>query len=91
MRRFLSWLLAAAGGLPCHPFLRCIGRRRRAKKYHWLTEKVGFDAAIDYKDGQFVEQSREDCPGRIDLLFEHSGFRHQPSCKTDNAAQHHRG
>jgi len=40
-----------------------------------LMEKVGLDAAIDYKAGGIDGQLREVCPDGINLFFEYSGLR----------------
>ena len=43
-------------GLPCHR------HRRRQGQCHWLTSELGFDAAVDYKDGATFKALRAAAP-----------------------------
>src|SRR6202453_3498448 len=40
-------------------------------KCHWLTSELGFDAAVDYKDGGVFKALRAAAPKGIDVYFEH--------------------
>jgi NADPH-dependent curcumin reductase CurA len=42
-------------------------------KCRWLTEKAGFDAAIDYKSEDVGARLTELCPGGIDVFFDNVG------------------
>lgn len=39
-------------------------------KCRWLVDELGFHAAIDYKQGELVEQVRSACPQGVDLYFD---------------------
>lgn len=38
-----------------------------------LTSELGFDAAINYKEGKVAEQLRELCPAGVDVYFDSVG------------------
>lgn len=42
-------------------------------KCRWLTEKAGFDAAIDYKNEPVHRRLGELCPGGVDVYFDNVG------------------
>src|ERR1700760_651157 len=42
-------------------------------KCHWLTSELGFDAAVDYKDGATFKALRAAAPKGIDVYFDHVG------------------
>src|SRR5258705_3190028 len=42
-------------------------------KCHWLTSELGFDAAVDYKDGATFKALRAAAPKGIDLYFDNVG------------------
>jgi NADPH-dependent curcumin reductase CurA len=44
-----------------------------AAKCGWLTNELGFDAAIDRHDGDWREQLRQACPDGVDVDFENVG------------------
>ncbi len=52
---------------------RAIGIAGGAKKCAWLTEKAGFDAAIDYKSEDVGERLSDLCPDGIDVFFDNVG------------------
>ena len=42
-------------------------------KCHWLTSELGFDAAVDYKDGATYKALRAAAPKGIDVYFDNVG------------------
>jgi NADPH-dependent curcumin reductase CurA len=42
-------------------------------KCHWLTSELGFDAAVDYKDGGTYKALRSSAPNGIDVYFDNVG------------------
>jgi NADPH-dependent curcumin reductase len=42
-------------------------------KCRWLTEELGFDAAIDYKAGDLLAQLRRATPDRVNVFFDNVG------------------
>jgi hypothetical protein len=42
-------------------------------KCHWLTSELGFDAAVDYKDGATFKALRAAAPNGIDVYFDNVG------------------
>jgi len=42
-------------------------------KCHWLTSELGFDAAVDYKDGATFKALRAAAPKGIDVYFDNVG------------------
>ncbi|MDX6582433.1 MAG: hypothetical protein QOI10_1617 [Solirubrobacterales bacterium] len=52
---------------------RVVGIAGGAEKCAWLTEELGFDAAIDYKSDDVAAGLREACPDGIDLYFDNVG------------------
>lgn len=52
---------------------RVIGVAGGPKKCQWLTDELGFDAAIDYKAGAVRKQLKELAPGGIDVLWDNVG------------------
>jgi NADPH-dependent curcumin reductase len=53
----------------CH----VIGIAGTAEKCHWLTEELGFDAAIDYRNEDVGAALDRHCPGGIDIYFDNVG------------------
>ena len=47
-----------------------------AEKCRWLTEHLGFDAAIDYKQGGVFKALRETAPKGVDVYFDNVGGEH---------------
>jgi NADPH-dependent curcumin reductase CurA len=52
---------------------RVIGIAGGAEKCRWLTDDLGFDAAIDYKAGDIRGQVRAAAPDGIDVLWDNVG------------------
>jgi NADPH-dependent curcumin reductase CurA len=55
---------------------RVIGSTGSAQKAALLTEKFGFDAALDYRQRPIAEQLREAAPDGIDVYFDNVGGEH---------------
>ena len=53
----------------CH----VVGIAGGPEKCAWLTEKAGFDEAVDYKSERVDRRLRELCPDGIDLFFDNVG------------------
>jgi NADPH-dependent curcumin reductase CurA len=52
---------------------RAVGIAGGADKCRYLTQELGFDAAIDYKSGDVKEGLREHCPKGVDVYFDNVG------------------
>jgi NADPH-dependent curcumin reductase CurA len=52
---------------------RAVGVAGGAEKCHWLTSHLGFDAAVDYKQGGVFKALREAAPKGIDVYFDNVG------------------
>jgi len=52
---------------------KVVGIAGGPKKCAWLTDELGFDAAIDYKNEDVATRLRESCPEGIDLYFDNVG------------------
>ncbi|MGY4475706.1 NADP-dependent oxidoreductase [Bradyrhizobium sp. USDA 3364] len=52
---------------------RVVGIAGGADKCHWLTSELGFDAAVDYKDGATYKALRAAAPKGIDVYFDNVG------------------
>ncbi len=52
---------------------RVIGIAGGAEKCRWLTDQLGFDAAIDYRAGAIVDRLAEHAPDGIDVYFDNVG------------------
>jgi hypothetical protein len=52
---------------------RVVGIAGGADKCRYLTEELGFDAAIDYKAGDVKEGLRQHCPKGVDVYFDNVG------------------
>lgn len=52
---------------------RVVGTTGGADKCDWLTRDLGFDAAIDYKQGNVARQLKTVCPEGIDVYFDNTG------------------
>ena len=53
--------------------LRVVGIAGGVEKCRYLTEELGFDAAVDYKTGNLAEGLKVACPAGIDVYFENVG------------------
>jgi NADPH-dependent curcumin reductase CurA len=52
---------------------RVVGIAGGARKCAWLQEEAGFDAVIDYKSENVVEQIQVHCPDKWDVFFDNVG------------------
>jgi NADPH-dependent curcumin reductase len=52
---------------------RVIGTAGTAEKCRWLTDGLGFDAAIDYRNEDVGAALDRHCPGGIDIYFDNVG------------------
>ena len=52
---------------------RVVGIAGGPDKCAWLTDKAGFDEAIDYKAGRVDRRLRDLCPDGIDVFFDNVG------------------
>jgi len=52
---------------------RVVGIAGGRDKCHWLTSELGFDAAVDYKDGATFKALRAAAPKGIDVYFDNVG------------------
>jgi hypothetical protein len=52
---------------------RVVGIAGGKDKCHWLTSELGFDAAVDYKDGATFKALRAAAPKGIDVYFDNVG------------------
>jgi len=53
--------------------LTVIGTAGTEDKCKWLTEELGFDAAINYKSETLAEELKAAAPNGVDLYFENTG------------------
>jgi NADPH-dependent curcumin reductase CurA len=59
---------------------RAIGIAGGKDKCHWLTTELGFDAAVDYKDGAVFKALRAAAPNGIDVYFDNVGGNILEAC-----------
>ena len=52
---------------------RVVGIAGGKAKCDWLTSELGFDAAVDYKDGSVFKALKAAAPGGIDVYFDNVG------------------
>ncbi|MEQ8232758.1 MAG: NADP-dependent oxidoreductase [Gammaproteobacteria bacterium] len=52
---------------------RAVGLAGSAEKCRWITEELGFDAAINYKTEDVPAALRKACPDGIDVYFDNVG------------------
>ncbi len=52
---------------------RVVGITGSDEKCRWLTEELGYDAAINYHDGDLYERLVKAAPDRIDAIFDNVG------------------
>ena len=52
---------------------RVVGVAGGKDKCHWLTSELGFDAAVDYKDGATFKALKAAAPKGIDVYFDNVG------------------
>jgi NADPH-dependent curcumin reductase len=54
---------------------RVVGLAGGPEKCRYLTDELGFDAAIDYKSENVMTRMRQLCPGGIDVYYDNVGGR----------------
>lgn len=52
---------------------RVVGIAGGAEKCKYLTEELGFDAAVDYKNEEVRKRLKAECPNGIDVYFDNVG------------------
>ncbi len=52
---------------------RVVGIAGSDEKCNWLTQDLGFDAAVNYKTDDFFPQLKKACPDGIDVYFDNVG------------------
>ena len=52
---------------------KAVGIAGTDEKCRYLTEELGFDAAVNYKHETFYQELREVTPDRIDIIFDNVG------------------
>ncbi len=52
---------------------RVVGLAGSPEKCAWLTDELGFDAAVNYKAADWKEQLKAACPKGVDIDFENAG------------------
>ncbi|MFP5265387.1 MAG: NADP-dependent oxidoreductase [Blastocatellia bacterium] len=52
---------------------RVVGIAGGGEKCRWITDELGFDAAIDYKSEPVAESLKRLCPDGVDVYFENVG------------------
>ena len=55
--------------------MRVVGVAGSDDKCRWLTEELGFDAAVNYKKRPVLAGLRRECPKGIDVYFDNVGRR----------------
>jgi NADPH-dependent curcumin reductase CurA len=53
--------------------LRVVGVAGGPEKCAWCTDELGFDACIDYKNGDLASELAAACPDGVDIYFENVG------------------
>jgi NADPH-dependent curcumin reductase CurA len=59
---------------------RVVGIAGGKEKCHWLTSELGFDAAVDYKDGGMFKALKAAAPDGIDIYFDNVGGDFLEAC-----------
>jgi NADPH-dependent curcumin reductase CurA len=59
---------------------RVVGIAGGAAKCDWLTNELGFDAAVDYKAGSVYQALKAAAPGGIDIYFDNVGGEILEAC-----------
>lgn len=52
---------------------RAVGIAGSDEKCRWLTEELGYDAAVNYKSGPLADSLRAACPSGVDVYFDNVG------------------
>jgi NADPH-dependent curcumin reductase CurA len=64
---------SAAGQIAKIKAARVVGMAGSDDKCRWITEELGFDAAINYKTQPLLRALRKTCPAGIDVYFDNIG------------------
>src|SRR5262249_13643475 len=64
---------AAAGQIAKIQGARVVGIAGTPEKCAWLTDELGFDAAVNYRTDDVAARLRETCPDGIDVFFDNVG------------------
>ncbi|WP_254534787.1 NADP-dependent oxidoreductase [Halomarina litorea] len=64
---------SVVGQIARHAGCRVVGVAGSEEKISWLTDELGFDAAINYKDDDVRARVREACPDGVDVYFDNVG------------------
>src|SRR4029077_6119 len=59
---------------------RVVGIAGGKDKCDWLTSELGFDAAVDYKDGALFKALKAAAPNGIDVYFDNVGGEILEAC-----------
>src|SRR5207342_2048465 len=65
----VSAAAGSVGSIVCH----IVGIAGGKDKCNWLTSELGFDAAVDYKDGAVFKALRAAAPKGVDVYFDNVG------------------
>jgi NADPH-dependent curcumin reductase CurA len=52
---------------------RVVGTTRGADKCKWIVDELGFDAAVDYSQGNLDKALKAACPNGVDVYFDNTG------------------
>lgn len=52
---------------------RVVGIAGSDEKCRWITEELGFDAAVNYRSGSVLQALQQECPDGIDVYFDNVG------------------
>jgi len=52
---------------------RVVGIAGGPEKCKWVVDELGFDACVDYKNGDVKKELREHCPKGVDIYFDNVG------------------
>ena len=52
---------------------RVIGITGSEEKAKWLTQDLGFDGVVNYKNGNLIKDLKELCPNKVDVYFDNVG------------------
>ena len=52
---------------------RVVGSTQGRDKCKWIVDELGFDAAVDYREGDLIGQLRATCPKGVDVYFDNTG------------------
>jgi NADPH-dependent curcumin reductase CurA len=52
---------------------RVVGSTGGRDKCKWIVDELGYDAAVDYREGDLIGQLRSTCPKGVDVYFDNTG------------------